>query len=480
MFNFNFFILKIFFLIFLEILVSCADKSNGGVLIDGNQGSENTTFSPINDIRSQVNVLVEKIPFTITALSENSSCTSITVSSSNQNLIPIENITLTGTAPNCLIELVPLSDIVDKTIISLSVLVGDLEKTESFEFITYNPWTEMSSLNAPSARSNHMAVWTGNGMVVWGGGTGLNTGAMYNPMLDEWTPMSTTSAPQGRYWSQMVYDGSLVYIIGGMNGPVDSGTKLSSCARFDPVLNSWLPMAELPQSRHLHTAVWTGSRIIVWGGRVTNSNVVTNTGVSYNPITDSWSAISTTGAPSARYDHEAVWVGDKMLVWGGTNGSGAVDNGALYDPSTDTWTSISLAGRPNGHFETQFIWTGEKAFIWGGSTWGGMGTGGRLYDPITDSWSSISSINAPVPNCRHSHSTVWTGTEVIVWGGVYSGVNNTGGRYNPNTDKWIPTTTFRAPTARSLHTAVWTGSEMILWGGNLNGAETNTGHIYEP
>jgi hypothetical protein len=42
---------------------------------------------------------------------------------------------------------------------------------------------------------------------------------------------------------------------------------------------------------------------------------------------------------------------------------------------------------------------------------------------------------------------------------------NTGGRYNPSADTWAITSTTNAPDARSLHTAVWTGSEMIVWGG---------------
>ena len=55
---------------------------------------------------------------------------------------------------------------------------------------------------------------------------------------------------------------------------------------------------------------------------------------------------------------------------------------------------------------------------------------------------------------------------MIVWGGVDDGDRlNTGGRYNPSTDSWTATSTTNAPSARTYHTAVWTGSEMIVWGG---------------
>ena len=62
---------------------------------------------------------------------------------------------------------------------------------------------------------------------------------------------------------------------------------------------------------------------------------------------------------------------------------------------------------------------------------------------------------------------MWTGSEMIVWGG-YGTQNfflNTGGRYNPSTDSWTPTDFINAPPPRDYHTAVWTGSEMIVWGG---------------
>ncbi len=48
-----------------------------------------------------------------------------------------------------------------------------------------------------------------------------------------------------------------------------------------------------------------------------------------------------------------------------------------------------------------------------------------------------------------SHTAVWTGNEMIVWGGSdYPTVFNTGGRYHPDTDSWTGTTTTFAPVPR--------------------------------
>src|SRR5262245_65820413 len=89
--------------------------------------------------------------------------------------------------------------------------------------------------------------------------------------------------------------------------------------------------------------------------------------------------------------------------------------------------------------------------VWGGSSF--TNTGGR-YNPSTDSWTATSITNAP--SARTDHTAVWTGREMIVWGGYYPGVN-TGGRYNPSTDSWTATSLTNAPSARARHTAIWTG-----------------------
>ncbi len=68
--------------------------------------------------------------------------------------------------------------------------------------------------------------------------------------------------------------------------------------------------------------------------------------------------------------------------------------------------------------------------------------------PCTDdTWTPTSVISTP--NGRQFHTAVWTGSEMIVWGGNAPGGDfNTGGRYNPATDSWTATSTINAPTGR--------------------------------
>src|SRR5258707_10793141 len=79
-------------------------------------------------------------------------------------------------------------------------------------------------------------------------------------------------------------------------------------------------------------------------------------------------------------------------------------------------------------------------------------------DGVHSPWTATNTVGAP--SGREAHTAVWTGSEMIVWGGFDRfGPFNTGGRYNPTTDSWIVTSTTDTPTARSHHTAVWTGRE---------------------
>ncbi len=54
---------------------------------------------------------------------------------------------------------------------------------------------------------------------------------------------------------------------------------------------------------------------------------------------------------------------------------------------------------------------------------------------------------------------------MIVWGGSGGTSVANGGRYRSTTDTWLTTQSDGAPSARNRHTAVWTGTEMIIWGG---------------
>src|SRR5438128_8005431 len=83
------------------------------------------------------------------------------------------------------------------------------------------------------------------------------------------------------------------------------------------------------------------------------------------PTDDSWTATSTTSAPAGRYLHTAEWTGSEMIVWGGYNGSD-LNTGGRYNPGTDSWTATSTTGAPAGRFNHTAVWTGSEMIVWGG------------------------------------------------------------------------------------------------------------------
>jgi N-acetylneuraminic acid mutarotase len=348
-------------------------------------------------------------------------------------------------------------------------------------------WGATTTANAPSARSVHTAVWTGSEMIVWGGyfydtsGHYFNTGGRYNPSTDSWTATSTTNAPQARLIHTAVWTGSEMIVWGGRFFDPNYHL-LNTGGRYNPTTDTWTATTTFhaPTARDQHTAVWTGSEMIVWGGFFYDSSEhYFNTGGRYNPSTDSWTPTSTTNAPQARDGHTAVWTGSEMIVWGGffyDSSEHYLNTGGRYNPSTNGWTATGTTNAPDGRAVKDAVWTGSEMIVWGGvgpsfNPDPFFNTGGR-YHPSTDRWTATSTINAP--SSRIGHTAIWTGSQMIVWGGYHGGISNTGGRYDPGTNSWTATSLTNAPTAREQHTAVWTGSEMIVWGGS----DLNTGGRY--
>src|SRR5262249_29546397 len=201
--------------------------------------------------------------------------------------------------------------------------------------------------------------------------------------------------------------------------------------------------------------------MIVWGGFFG----VLNTGGRYNPSTNSWTTTSLTNAPVDRWRHTAVWTGSQMIVWGGYNDSGAVNTGGRYNPSNDSWAATTLTNAPDARGNHTAVWTGSEMIVWGGIGFfsNDVSTGERCC--------AQSAPSTPTPKRLRTPSASPTPSPPP---------SMTGGRYNPITDSWIATSTTNAPDGRASHTAVWTGSEMIVWGGDNDSGVLNTGGSYNP
>jgi N-acetylneuraminic acid mutarotase len=361
----------------------------------------------------------------------------------------------------------------------------------------YNPgtdtWREINTTNSPSSAADSSAVWTGSEMVVWGGyeitvrrgplGNSwvtlpLSGGSRYNPQTDQWQPMSNLNAPQARYGAPAVWSGTEMLVWGGewhelgtnWGFPtITNHTILSSGAKYNPATDQWKPIngAGAPSAREDFALVWAGNRMIVWGGNV--NGTADGTGKSYTPASDTWTALPTAGAPSARYRHAAAWTGSEVLVWGGENPAAHPhypNSGARFNPSQNAWQPIDI-GEPGARQNAAGVWTGSELLIWGGDSGERLLRSGARFNPALNAWRPVSLEGAPA--ARVAHTVVWSGSEMLVWGGSDGNALKTGGRYKPATDTWTAITSVGAPSARTNHTAVWSGSEMLIWGGQAAG-----------
>jgi hypothetical protein len=151
--------------------------------------------------------------------------------------------------------------------------------------------------------------------------------------------------------------------------------------KYEPAANRWLslPANPLEIGQFLHTAVWTGSEMIVWGGYIDNE-MMTASGASYVPATDHWRPISSPIKP--RSGHTAIWTGTEMIVWGGYGSDGVLaDDGRVYNPGTDSWSNLSADRKPEGKILNSLIWTGTEMIIWGGSDGQYLLNSGRQFRP---------------------------------------------------------------------------------------------------
>ena len=325
-------------------------------------------------------------------------------------------------------------------------------------------WSPISAVGAPMVLTEAVGVWTGNLLVVWGGWSSPGTpdvpyGGRYDPATDTWSPMSTLNEPGHRGAPTIVWTGQEVIVWGGTN--IGHSEMTNTGGRYNPLTNTWTGIPGGPEARAGHSAVWTGSRMVVWGGRAGNPSLAyLNSGGIYDPSNGSWISTGALAAPAGRSEHAAVWTGSRMIVFGGQSDNQGFGDGAQFDLASNSWTPMAVSRAPQG-YGRKGVWTGTEMVVWG------LSNGGGRYDPALNTWFQMSTVNAPVG--LDGHAMVWTGQVVVVWGGrvndTLSGAINTGGRYNPVTDTWQSTATAGAPSARLNHTAVWAGQQMIVWGG---------------
>jgi Galactose oxidase, central domain len=258
-------------------------------------------------------------------------------------------------------------------------------------------------------------------------------------------------------------------------------------------------MAPSPLSaRYAHSAVWTGTEMIVVGGINDDDNDGTSDetdagsrehgAAAYDPATKAWRTLAD---PPDLIDGsaDAVWAGDEMVVlatdWDDTVNVGAAPDdpaGAIYDPAQDSWRVIAPFPQDMGDLSPDIAayWVDGRVIVLGVDGVGssmppGDGTAVAAYDPTADEWEALDDIPLPFG----SAGAASTGDGVVVVGpdtprrsdgSPAPGTGMAAAALDPTTGTWraLPT----PPGAvRSGPVVAWTGTELVVVGG-LSGPDT--------
>jgi len=349
---------------------------------------------------------------------------------------------------------------------------------------TLGEWLAIASSNAPTPRTNEWVIATDDGMLVWGG-LGLNSqgaasapyfdnGAIYHLCDDSWSSISTAGAPSAltAQTSQPVptgiWTGNGLIVWGGIDSAATisnypEGAAALAASLYDAASDTWKDMNRSgePTARGYEARVWTGEQLLIWGGVAQSGDkswANHQDGALFDPVKNRWTPMSTNGAPEGRaVMQQYVWTGSQFIVWGGfrfETGTGfdpvytAASGGGIYDVATDTWTSIAALGAPT-HAPTEVFWTGSRmlvlALLDGRTTPGELAFDGALFDPAANRWSKMS---APDPSLAAdfvwsdgSRRTFYTGKALVMFG---ERINDSGSPrasnvalvYDPATDHW--------------------------------------------
>jgi hypothetical protein len=130
------------------------------------------------------------------------------------------------------------------------------------------------------------------------------------------------------------------------------------------------------------------------------------------------------------------------------------------------WRALP-AGPLEARVNEATVWTGRQLIVWGGASLGEPKAfaDGAAYDTATSRWHRIA--RSPLQG-RIYAAAVWTGKDMIVWGGaspVGGELFDDGAAYSPKTNRWRRIAPWPG-NGRMRAIAFWNGYDMIISGGS--------------
>lgn len=311
-----------------------------------------------------------------------------------------------------------------------------------------------------------------------------------------WRPISTVNAPTDNNCPSAVWTGSKMLVVSGVHGAsanfsVNTGGATQVWS-YDPKTDVWatLPTASRPPGRVSHTSVWSGNRLINFGGHQLSSGCQ-STGCWYyevyvfDPANSTWTQMANApivaGRYVARYGHASVMAGTLMVTYSGVSPFEMFNVAAAFNLATNAW-SVPPAGPDARSFLSGAMYN-NRAYFWGGANTinyaGADAQGfsdGVIFDTATQTWGRWTQSAPLLP--RAAAAMASSSNQIIVWGGRLGATSfNDGAVFEPSNNSWKALPMANAPSARECAASVWTGEEFIVWGGKVNGVPSQSGGI---
>lgn len=230
-----------------------------------------------------------------------------------------------------------------------------------------------------TARTEHSSSVVSGKVIVWGGRNEFNIigdGATYDIESGEWKTVSGLNSPAARTrHTASVYQDRLVIVFGGESSGFFGDGVVYDVKK--EVWAKLVSDTEGPEPRAGHTAIMVNDRLIIWGG-IGNDGLIgdgyifsfdresTNFQESGAEVTGEWVKLPTEGQPSPRIGHTANWTGSEMIIFGGETNFGETNTGFAYDPSKTKWRSLTTRGGALKRSLHTAEWTGSQLVIFGG------------------------------------------------------------------------------------------------------------------
>lgn len=197
----------------------------------------------------------------------------------------------------------------------------------------------------------------------------------YDPQLDRWSQLEPLPTGRSRFGAGV--HGDRIFTFGGYQSD-------GAIYRYDITANEWQQVGTLPKPRDGMSVTAHSGLFYLIGGSHPDNFWLTDVTV-YDPATG---AISNRASmPSARRDHRASLIGDKIYITGGMNAIGPhifFSSVEVYDIANDTWLTRSRMKYPR-HDHAAGVING-KLYTAGGLTDGIPDILNSLeeYDPLLD------------------------------------------------------------------------------------------------